>query len=173
MSALYVETHTLGTPESFIRGVMHGELQSKIVHTHRLINVYTQLVHQIPQTRCLFLAQTAPTASPTDLRDVFILLRWHVDEMLDIIQGGFKTLPPRYTPERYILHMVKGLQEHAAHIHHWVSTMADDDSLGIDTVVAGKSAQAIAVELLTDINEVMRFLHYARYYAQNRRTLVS
>lgn len=160
-------------PQSFIKTVLHGTIQDKIALAATVIQVYTQIMFQMPETDLICLSDSLPGDLPTSsLRDVFVTMRWNADEMMDVIQGGAATLPAQYTPALYITSMVRGLRGYAVNIYHCASALRDDPAAHLlgHTLPKGRSVRDVADEILGLMSEIMRFLNFAQYYVEKIRT---
>jgi hypothetical protein len=153
----------LYTPDSFIQHVLHGALQESLKKVSLLIHIGTQIVHFTPETAAITLKDTH---NGTSLRDAFIIMRWNAIEMQEILNGGLATLPANYTPTLYIMTMVNALREHVVNIHQWARAIHDDRSGAL--IVGGQPVRQMAVEILNQMGDLIRFLNFANYFVRKQ-----
>lgn len=163
------------TPQVFIDSVLHGTLQDQIKLTSTVIQVYTQLMCQIPETETAKLSTSLPGDLPTaSLRDVFITMRWNAEEMQDAMQFGNVTLPSRYTPAMYIVGMVRGVKGYVVNIHQCASALYNDPAaLSLGKLMPNeRSARDVAEEILDHTTEILRLLNFAQSYVIKLKSCV-
>jgi hypothetical protein len=176
MAALHDETRARWeqyTPQQFVSEVLRRTLEEKISTAYTVVNVYAQIIHRIPATATMQLAQPIVSGGETfaAVRDVFNKMRTCATWMQDRIHDESLVIVPHRSSGLFILSIVRTLRVASQCIDQHARALRDDPQISNATLVElnDKTLGSMAGDLLRHIGEINQLLDFAEAYAERQQ----
>jgi hypothetical protein len=154
-------------PDKFINTVLYGALGDQLKLAFTFIAVYTQIMHNLPRTQPLRLANNPQAV--IELRGLLKQLRTAISDARDAITGADTPTVPisSYTDEGYILSSVTAVRHYIDEIEAGVNKIETSPEL-MDIPMPGSNgrlASSVASDIRDYMVEINQILDFAQNYA--------
>ncbi len=154
-------------PDKFINTVLYGALGDQLKLAYTFIAVYTQIMHNLPRTQPLRLANHQAVV---ELRRVLKELRTSISDANNTLHGDDTPTVPvsSYTDEGFILDLVTTIRRYTQEIEAGVNIIETTPELMSIPMPGsnGRLASSVASDIKGYMEEINQILEFAQHYAQ-------